>query len=309
VRSEGELQIEEHSGEGRALAQMPGLLTRLLLCQLRAVGMNEENKEGASSEGASDASAWLNALPQRIARPYARWLAQSLRVLASAGYVSEIEGGWRETPAAREIESAAVWEEWAQRTEEWGEARSVRAQVQLVEATLRALPGIVCGSVPATDIIFPASSLRLVEGIYRGNAVADYFNGVLAGCVAEYVARRVQAEPQVRLRILEVGAGTGGTSGVMFERLREYAGALEEYCYTDISKAFLLHAQATYGSWVAVFAVSIIGCGARDGGTRDGGGWVRCGDCEQCVACNQGDPADVADGEGGAEAQWDVDHE
>ena len=49
------------------------------------------------------------------------------------------------------------------------------------------------------------------------------------------------------VRILEIGAGTGGTSAMVFKALRPYAESIEEYCYTDLSKAFLQFGESEYG--------------------------------------------------------------
>src|SRR5581483_9193396 len=122
------------------------------------------------------------------------------------------------------------------------------AKVTLVDATLRALPAILQGQRPATEVMFPNSSMALVEGIYKGNAVADYFNEVLAETLISYIEARLREAPQAQLRIVEIGAGTGGTSKALFERLTPHAGHVAEYCYTDVSKAFLLHAQEHYRS-------------------------------------------------------------
>ena len=35
---------------------------------------------------------------------------------------------------------------------------------------------------------------------------------------------RLAREPQAKLRLFEIGAGTGGTSALLFERLAPYAG-------------------------------------------------------------------------------------
>ena len=95
--------------------------------------------------------------------------------------------------------------------------------------------------------MFPNGSLALVEGIYKNNPVADYFNEALAGMVAGFVEERLKQDPSARIRILEVGAGTGGTSAPVLARLKPYGARIEEYRYTDLSQAFLLHAQDAYG--------------------------------------------------------------
>ncbi len=89
--------------------------------------------------------------------------------------------------------------------------------------------------------------MEKVENIYQRNALSDYCNTFVAKGIEAYIHQRIQAEPQARIRILEVGAGTGGTTALVLPQLRQVQHAIDEYCYTDISKAFLIHAEKTYG--------------------------------------------------------------
>lgn len=71
---------------------------------------------------------------------------------------------------------------------------------------------------------------------------------------AAIVAERLRLDPSARLRILEIGAGTGGTSAGMFAALRPFQDHIETYTYTDLSKAFLNHARTEYGPEVPYLA-------------------------------------------------------
>ena len=120
------------------------------------------------------------------------------------------------------------------------------AHLALADACLQSLPQVLRGRVLATDVLFPNSSTALVEGIYKKNAYADYFNDQIAGAVETFIQAKVRDFPDnVKVRILEVGAGTGGTSEGIFKRLNPYESCVE-YVYTDISKRFLIHAQEQY---------------------------------------------------------------
>ncbi len=117
----------------------------------------------------------------------------------------------------------------------------------LLDATMRALPAVLTGRLSATEVIFPGSSLTLVENVYKHNPMAEYFNAALARQVVEAVENRLAGEPATRLRIMEIGAGTGATSAVVLGSLRPLSHAIEEYRYTDLSPAFLNHAEQHYG--------------------------------------------------------------
>ncbi len=139
------------------------------------------------------------------------------------------------------------WTDWERAKTTWSEEPQLKAQMILLEAALRALPEILTGKRPATEVLFPKSSLALVEGIYKDNRLADYFNGILRSIVVDYVRMRLVENPSARLSILEIGAGTGGTSGMVLAGLNPWQANIQNYCYSDVSKAFLHHAEGEYG--------------------------------------------------------------
>ncbi|MBM9440197.1 methyltransferase, partial [Streptomyces bryophytorum] len=172
-----------------------------------------------------------------------RWLDATLRLLAAQGQVRYDGGSCTPLRPA----SASAGQEWGRTKATVLAGPDYRTQVVLIDTVLAALPDVLTGRRLATEILFPNSSMDLVQGLYQGNRLADFFNGVLADAVAAYVQRRLAADPAARIRILEVGAGTGGTSATVFPRLRLFGDAIAEYRYTDLSPAFLQHAEDTYG--------------------------------------------------------------
>lgn len=183
----------------------------------------------------------LDGLERRVLAKYRPWLEESDRVLTRAGLLQVQDG--RRIALASGLDSAELWRQWHDEREQWYHGAHQRAHVDLVESCLRALPDVVVGARPATEILFPGSSMSRVEGIYRGDPIADYFNDRLADLLADAVRRWGTAEPARRLRILEVGAGTGATSARVLHTLAPLRDRIEEYCYTDLSKAFLFRAE------------------------------------------------------------------
>ncbi|PJN35791.1 polyketide synthase [Streptomyces sp. CB02959] len=176
-------------------------------------------------------SAQLAALDPDSVRPaYAAWWEHAQRVLVPAtGPVEEVLG------------------QWDRRCAQWSADPDRRAELRLASATLAALPDILTGRTRPTDVMFPRGSMELVEGCYRDNHVADVFNRAMTRAAVAVVTERLRREPGARLRILEIGAGTGGTSVGMFAALKPYQDSIETYLYTDLSKAFLNHARTSYG--------------------------------------------------------------
>jgi acyl transferase domain-containing protein/SAM-dependent methyltransferase len=183
--------------------------------------------------------ATLAQLRGEVDLPYGGWVEESRRVLKRHALL-----GADDSPLAVAEPLEEAWAECVARL------RSEPAMA-LVARMLESLPQILRGKVRSTDILFGEVSMAHVEGVYRGTVVADYYNSVLCDELLRY-AERHRATGR-RLRILEVGAGTGGTSALLFERLREWerahgssAPVVEEYLYTDVSRAFLQHAQAHF---------------------------------------------------------------
>ena len=84
-----------------------------------------------------------------------------------------------------------IWKQWDKAKNVWNANPNWEKQVTLLETCLKALPEILKGEVLSTDIIFPNSSLHLVEGVYKGSFQVDYFNDVLCNtlrtCINEHL--------------------------------------------------------------------------------------------------------------------------
>lgn len=140
------------------------------------------------------------------------------------------------------------WAQWDRDKVRWLEDPHKRAVAVLAETCLRALQDILNGDRLASEVLFPNSSLDLVEGIYQGNPVSDFFNQALADTLIAVIEERLRQAPSTPIRILEIGAGTGGGTSAILPRLEAYREHVAEYAYTDISKAFLFHAQERFAA-------------------------------------------------------------
>jgi acyl transferase domain-containing protein/acyl carrier protein len=205
-------------------------LVQLLAGQLFALGLTSSENIAEWKQGAD-------------VRPlYARWLQQSVRVLMHHGYLG-ISADVHRTGNVAPVTAEQAWRNWDERRPLWMKDANLRPLVQLAEAALRALPDVLRGARLATEVLFPRSSTELVEGIYRNNPIPDFFNTVLADAVCAYIEEIRARDFNAKIRILEVGAGTGGTTTTILKRIMSYASSIEEYCFSDVSKLFLLQAR------------------------------------------------------------------
>ena len=177
---------------------------------------------------------------------YDAWFAESVRVLEAEGYL-ERRDGWIESCATRSYRSHdELWRNWTDETLGWRRNPDLAAVHTLVETVLRELPDILTGRQRATDVMFPGGSLTLVEEVYKSNPESTFFNRVLADELVAHLQRRADTEPGFEPRILEIGAGTGATSALVLDAIRAQEITVREYCYTDLSLAFLDHAERSY---------------------------------------------------------------
>ncbi|MFJ7060579.1 beta-ketoacyl synthase N-terminal-like domain-containing protein [Streptomyces microflavus] len=217
---------------------MKQLLLDFLWSHLRTLGAFRES--GQTPEAARKSAG--------LAPGYGAWFDECLRVFEGAGYIDRRDGRILLDDATRYRPIEQLWREWETAKPAWQENPDLAATHLLVETTLRAFPDILSGRRPATEVIFPGGSLELVQNAYTTNPASAFFNQVLAADVVARLRRRARALTADGARILEIGAGTGATSAVVLEALRSAQLDVREYCYTDISRAFLNHAERSFGA-------------------------------------------------------------
>ncbi|AJQ95098.1 SDR family NAD(P)-dependent oxidoreductase [Gynuella sunshinyii] len=180
-----------------------------------------------------------------VSRQYLPWMQATLTFLTAQGLLQQTATGLQVAAAATAVaDIETLWSQWQQA--QAGFAADKQPYGALIADCLKALPDILSGQIRATDVMFPDGSMERVKTLYQGNRVADLFNRILADTLYQAISSRLAADPDATFRILEVGAGTGGTTAMVLKVLKPLHGAIAEYLYTDLSRSFLLHAQSHY---------------------------------------------------------------
>ena len=163
----------------------------------------------------------------------ARWLGH----LADAGLLRrEGETGFAAGQPLAELELDGLL---AAATAAFADAEPVLAYVRRCGERLAA---VISGEENALATLFPDGSYATVDYIYSEWAVARYFNGIArAAAVAA-----AQARPGHPLRVLELGAGTGGTTAALLPAL---SPERTSYTFTDVSDFFLARATERFAAY------------------------------------------------------------
>ena len=114
----------------------------------------------------------------------------------------------------------------------------MRPNFALLEACISNYDEIFSGRATANSVMFPMFSIDLVQAIFKGNRLVDYFNNLIANIIVDYAS----VHSTRTIKILEIGSGTGGTSDFVIAKLKKKSNV--EFYFTDISKIFLKKAQS-----------------------------------------------------------------
>jgi acyl transferase domain-containing protein/SAM-dependent methyltransferase len=129
----------------------------------------------------------------------------------------------------------------------FGEARAVLADIPFLLSYLERcgalLSRVLTGAESPLETLFPSGESSTAEDIYHRWALARYSNGIARGLI-EAIAH--SPRPDRDLRVLEIGAGTGGTTASLLPALPP---DLTTYWYTDVSEFFFARAQELFGAY------------------------------------------------------------
>ena len=137
------------------------------------------------------------------------------------------------------------------RTWEAGAAEALRAAIESnhpvaapeLALTVRCgagLAGALRGETNSLELLFPGGSAALAERVYEHSGASRIFNPAIEKAIGALVA---QAPGGRRLRVLEIGAGTGATTARVLPLL---PAGRTHYLFTDVSPSFTSRARQKF---------------------------------------------------------------
>jgi amino acid adenylation domain-containing protein len=98
-------------------------------------------------------------------------------------------------------------------------------------------------TIPYQELLFPGGSMERLRPVYEDATISQFYNGCMQAVLQVVLKRQPRPQPMV---VLEVGAGTGGTTSVLLPILN---GRCERYVFTDVSRVFLVQAQTRFAAF------------------------------------------------------------
>lgn len=177
---------------------------------------------------------------ENIIPMYIPWMKETIRTLIKEDLIEEKEDNVFRIKYVDKVTLSELWETWYEEKKDWINDKNLKGQLILLENMLKQLPEILIGNIPATVVMFPDSSSKLVEAVYKDNDIVELFNEEVSMSVNKYIKKIIDENRNNKIRIIEIGAGTGATTVSVLNKLNEdYSKYIEEYCFTDISQTFL----------------------------------------------------------------------
>ncbi|HEY4132962.1 MAG TPA: SDR family NAD(P)-dependent oxidoreductase [Gemmatimonadaceae bacterium] len=164
---------------------------------------------------------------------YRQLLARFLEILAEDGVLRRDGDAWIVQEPLHEPATSPV-----------AQLESLRARftdgagpVGLVARTGPELAACLDGRTDPLSLLFPGGSFAEADDLYRYSPGALTANSLARQAVERFVAAAPSAQP---IRVLEIGAGTGGTTSFV---LPAFDPANTKYVFTDMSPLFLMRAK------------------------------------------------------------------
>ena len=179
---------------------------------------------------AYDMAGALAEVPDKQIKEDCRWLADY----------------WRKDLADRstgDYSAEVSAQNWDRLLETCDETIASAAFLKYLRNSCASLPQLLTGEADPIKILYPDGDDSITTEMYVRNTMSRYLNR----CICSIVKKK--AAQGRKLRILEIGAGTGATSGQVLEAVK---GMDVEYFFTDITPFFLTGAKKKFEEYTNV---------------------------------------------------------
>lgn len=189
-------------------------------------------------------------------KKHTKLVPQLYRVIEDGGVITRgSDGAYRRTNSAIPLVAASALHQ-----EMLAKFPGHSSETHLLHTTAPRLAECLTGAVDPVTLIFRDSAARaLLEDVYT-NAPMFKTGTLLLGQYLSSVVQRVRSTGRQELRILELGAGTGGTSKHIIETLTGLTdvGCKLSYTFTDLSPSLVAAAKRKFARWSSIMEYAVM---------------------------------------------------
>ena len=177
-----------------------------------------------------------DALSQRlgVVASQQRQFQRLLSMLEEDNILRAVDTGWRVTTLPEVVDPVLQIDEMLR------DFPALDAQLKLLRDCGMQIGQMLRGEVDPVQVIFPANNTENATRFYQDSPAARIMNGLINQAVSAAIADRPAGRS---LRVLEIGAGTGGTTASLLPLLPPDR---TEYVYSDVSPLFLSKAKQRF---------------------------------------------------------------
>lgn len=158
------------------------------------------------------------------------------------------------------VTEETVKDAWKTVRDVWDSKLGSPLTMDYIVQNAKNLAQLMNGNIDPTWLMFPEGKMDYANSCYR-DVLARYLNKTMAEAVIRISnIQKLEKPDKKRLRIVEIGAGTGATTDEVLPRLKEKVRDLElSYLFTDVSNYFVVAARNKYQEypWVKYQIVDI----------------------------------------------------
>ena len=121
-----------------------------------------------------------------------------------------------------------------------------KAELTLLGRCGESLAKILTGHSDSLELLFPGGSFEEAEHLYEASPFAQTFNSMVEQAIRLALTKLADGET---VRVLEIGAGTGGTSAYVLPLLPP---GQTRYVFTDVSNLFLYKARQKFNDYIFI---------------------------------------------------------
>ena len=217
---------EELASHGAMLTQLEELSVYYIVQAFKEMGWSYQPGEKFVTEVA--------AKRLRVVPSHRRLFHRLLQVMAESGILNYSDRQWQVQKSLEELASEPKIETIL------GQYPHNPAEIKLLNRCASQLSSVLLGAIDPVELVFPQGDLTTATQLYQDSPSAQAMNILVQKAIDTALTNLPSAQG---VRLLEIGAGTGGTTSYILPKLNSEQS---EYVFTDIGTLFLSKAQEKF---------------------------------------------------------------